>query len=205
MRSRAARRPGYWSAPTARTRPPRSCRSEAGPCCVRRAAVLREAAGLYELDPTLERDPVRRDRALDLIDELGRRVIFAVRQASNGQENPRWPLARRWEEAEAIAGRLPALLGKAREAARADHAAPAGSRDISRLRLAAARHQVRQAGEQLHTALARALELPCAAPEALELATLADQILARTAGLHPPARASATSSSGDDPAAAPLW
>jgi hypothetical protein len=69
------------------------------------------------------------------------------------------------EEAEVDAGRL---LGQARAAA------PAGSRGISRLRLAAGQ-QACQAGEQLHAAL----ELPYPAPEALELAALAGQVLAR--------------------------
>jgi hypothetical protein len=77
------------------------------------------------------------------------------------------------------AGRSP---GDGKKLRRLPDALP-GSRDISRLRLAAAGHQVRQAGEQLHAALARALELPYPVPEALELAVLADQVLARAGGL----------------------
>lgn len=146
------------------------------------AARLREAAAVYEADPTLSGDPAGRERLLDLICELGRQVVCLVRQACR-PDGPRRRAGERWEEAEALAARLPVLLAQARAQARPDHATPAGSQEISQLWLEAAHPQIRRAAEQLQAALERALSLPHPSPRAAELSRLAAEVAAESAVL----------------------
>ncbi|MEU7900348.1 hypothetical protein AB0B45_46885 [Nonomuraea sp. NPDC049152] len=123
------------------------------------AGYLREAAAVYDIDPTLVGDPTGRERDLDLIADLGRQFVALVRQACR-PEHPRWPVVDRWAEADALAGCLPVLVEQARAVARPDHDTTEGSAEISQRRLAAVHGQVWAAGEQLEAAVRRAASLP---------------------------------------------
>lgn len=141
------------------------------------AETYRAAAEIYAGDPTLEGCPAGRERDLDLVDEICRQIRALVRSATSARGAERWPLADRWAEAEAIAGRLPVVVARARTVARPDHATLDGSRAISRLWLTASRSAIRSAGEQLQAALTRARSLPHPAPEIDELSNLAERII----------------------------
>jgi hypothetical protein len=141
------------------------------------AGAYRECAQIYACDPTLVDCPAGRERDLDLVAELCRQIGAMVRNARGGRLADRWPIEDRWAEAEALAEHLPVILARARAVARPDHATPEASRDISRMWLTAASGSIREVGEQLHAAVARALSLAHHAPEAEELAGLAEQII----------------------------
>lgn len=148
------------------------------------ASHLRAAAAVYDTDPTLANCPTGRERDLDLAGELGRQTLRLVQSAAAGARSGRWTFEDRWAEAEALTERLPVILDRARSAARADHASPEGSRAISLLRLAAAEPAIRRLADELHAALASALVLPHPAPEAAQLAELADRITAHLDALE---------------------
>ncbi|MDF5758591.1 hypothetical protein [Spongiactinospora sp. TRM90649] len=161
-----------------------ACTSERGRSILRAVAdAYRAVAEIYALDPTLKGCPARRERDLDLVVELCRQIPVLVRRAVEGRDADRWPIDDRWAEAEAMAGRLPEILDRARAVARPDHATPAGSQAISRTWLVAASDRVAAAGEDLHDALAKARSLPHPAQEIAELSALADQIIQRAAAL----------------------
>ncbi|MFF3443611.1 hypothetical protein [Streptosporangium sp. NPDC002721] len=141
------------------------------------AKTCRAAADVYASDPTLDGCPAGRERDLDLVEELCRQIRSLIRSAVSGRGAARWPVEDRWVEAEALTGRLPVILGRARAVARTDHDTPDGSREISRLWLAAASTQIRAAGEQLQAAIRRAGRLPHPAPEVAELADLAERVI----------------------------
>lgn len=147
------------------------------------AGAYREAADIYATDPTLENCLASRQRQLDLAEEICRQVPNLVRSATSGKDADRWPIEDRWEEAEAMASRLPAVLAEARAQARPDHATPEGSRAISRMWLAASSHRINLAGQALREALAKAHTLPYPDPEIAELAALADEIVKRAEAL----------------------
>ncbi|MFD9948811.1 hypothetical protein ACFWYW_46830 [Nonomuraea sp. NPDC059023] len=140
------------------------------------AGHLREAAGIYETDPTLVDCPTGRERALGVIAELGRQIWPLVRHAATRPDDPRWPTALRWEEAEALTARLPEFLKRAHAVARPDHATEEGSRDISHQRLTAAHEEIAAAADHLRRAVANAAALPYPAPTVTELLNLANQI-----------------------------
>lgn len=137
------------------------------------AAALREGADLYLLDPTLGGDPAGRERSLDLLTELGRQLLGLIRNASNGRDDPRWPIWRRWDEAEALATRFTVVLAWARMQAYLDHASPERCRELSALWLAAEHPYIAEAAETLRSAISRALSLPHPAEAAVELDRLA--------------------------------
>ncbi|MFC4006592.1 hypothetical protein ACFOY2_05125 [Nonomuraea purpurea] len=148
------------------------------------AAAYRLAAEIYTSDPTLERCPAGRERQLDLAAEICRQILPRVRSAIEGRQADRWPVEDRWEEAEALAARLPDILAEARAQARTDHATPDGSREISRMWLAHSSHRIHLAGEGLRDAVAKAKSLPHPDPEIAELEALADEIVARAEKLE---------------------
>ncbi|RCG27206.1 hypothetical protein DQ384_26160 [Sphaerisporangium album] len=150
------------------------------------AAHLRDAAAVYDCDPTLVGCPAGRERDLDLIAELARQIHIVVRGAAATPAGARWPTEDRWALAEALAGRLPAALERAQAVAHPDHATPEGSRAISLLRLAAAQGHLREWAHALRASLDPALALPHPAAEATELAGLIDQITARINALEHP-------------------
>lgn len=136
---------------------------------------LRGGADVYEADPTLVNDPAFRQRPLDLLAELGRQLPPLIRNAVDGRFAERWPVAQRWEEAEALTRRMPEILEEARAAA-ADITVPSDSERVSALRLAAGASHIREATETIRRMLRPALDLPHSHPAARELAALADQI-----------------------------
>ena len=136
---------------------------------------LRGGADIYEADPTLVNDPAFRLRHLDLLAELGRQIPPLIRNAVDGRLPERWPIAQRWEEAEALISRMPVILEEARAAA-ADVSVPADSERVSAIRLASRAGYIEEAAERIRQMLRPALDLPHAHPAAKELATLADQI-----------------------------
>lgn len=148
------------------------------------ADAYRTAADIYESDPTLEGCPAGRERQLDLAAELCRQLTPLVRNATSGRGADRWPIEDRWEEAEALASRLPDVLAEARSQARPDHATPDGSREISRLWLAHSSHLIHMAGVSLRDSLAKAGSLPCPDTEVAELAALANEIIKRAEALE---------------------
>lgn len=148
------------------------------------ADAYRTAVGIYVSDPTLENCTAGRERQLDLAEEFCRQVRSLVRSATSGRGADRWPVEDRWEEAEAIAARLPDVLAEARAQARPDHATPAGSRAISRMWLAAASHRISAAGEALREALTKASSVPYPAPEIAELEALAAEVIKRAEALE---------------------
>ena len=135
------------------------------------ADALREAANIYDLDPTLEDCTTNRERDLDLIVEMCRQLWPMTRQAARGDAL--------WDEAEAMAARLPEILAKARKAARLDHATPEGSAAISRLWLAHECATIREAAGVIRRAIAKQASLPYVVHEVAELAALADELIAR--------------------------
>lgn len=143
------------------------------------AAAYREAANIYATDPTLENCPAGRMRHLDLAEELCRHIPGLVRSATTGRQADRWPIEDRWEEAEALTGRLPAILADARAQARPDHDTQEGSRAISRMWLVASSQKIRKAGETLSEALSKARSVPYPDPEIAELEALAAEIIER--------------------------
>ena len=148
------------------------------------ADAYRTAVEIYVSDPTLENCPAGRERQLDLAEEICRQVRSLVRSAISGHQTERWPIEDRWEEAEAMAARLPDILAEARAQARPDHATPEGSRAISRVWLAAASHRIGAAGEALREALTKASSVPHPAPEIAELDALAAEIIKRAEALE---------------------
>jgi hypothetical protein len=140
------------------------------------ALALREAANIYDLDPTLEDCPANRERDLDLIEEMCRQLWPMCRSAARG-DSP-------WEDAEAMSGRLPDLWVKARTVVRTDHHTPEGSAAISHMWLIRASGYIREAGEHLREAIAKAGSLPYVTPEVAELAALADELIARAERLE---------------------
>ena len=148
------------------------------------ADAYRTAAEIYSSDPTLENCTAGRERELNLAEEICRQVSSLVRSAANGRGADRWPLEARWEEAEAIAARLPQILADARAHARPDYATPEGSQAISRMWLAASSHRISAAGEALREALTKASSVPYPAPEIAELEALAAEVIKRAEALE---------------------
>jgi hypothetical protein len=92
------------------------------------AAAVRDAAALYQVDPTLAGDPAHRDRDIDVLAEIARQLVplvhYAVRDAADPKSQIR--AAQRWAEAEALAARVPQFLAAATAQARPDDVARAG-------------------------------------------------------------------------------
>lgn len=130
------------------------------------AAGLRDAADLYRVDPTLYRCPAGRERALDVVWEIGRQLSPLTRQAITGREGA-------WEEAEVMSARLLLWLEAARTQAYPDHASPQRSRELSARWLAASSHRIDEAASTLRSAVRQALSLPHPAEAAVELGRLA--------------------------------
>lgn len=147
------------------------------------AGALRTVAEIYALDPTMADCPIGRARGLDLVEEIVRQLRPLVGQAVDGRNADRWPIEARWEEAEALAGRLPVHLERARALARPDHDTPEGSQAISRMRLEAASGYIRRVGEQLLSGIQDAADLPYPDPEVAELAAIAKSLAERAARL----------------------
>lgn len=151
------------------------------------AAALRDGADLYRIDPTLDGDPTGRYRDLDVMAELARQLPPLTWQALRPPPShvvppegaAQWQ-AERWDEAEALAARVPELLAAARAKARADHAEPDGSRAISRAWLTVALPKVADAVQDALAALAKPLSLPHRDPDAaalaVQLAAVSDRI-----------------------------
>ena len=143
----------------------------------------RAAADILAADPTMENCPAGRQRHLDLAEEICRQVVSLVRSAGSGRCLDRWPVEDRWQEAEAMADRLPAILAEARAQARPDYATPEGSQAISRMWLASSSCRIHLAGEALREALSKARSMPYPDPEVAELEALAEEIIKRAGAL----------------------
>ncbi|MFC0431058.1 hypothetical protein [Kutzneria buriramensis] len=139
----------------------------------------RSAAGVFTTDPTLADEPydTGRYRAIDLLAELARQTRQMLRSACSDVRLDRWPRQDRWDEAEAIFTRAVHYATVIPQAVpRRDHATEAGSRRISRDRLAAHSRQLTTAADDIRDAVAAALRLPYPDPQALALVELADQL-----------------------------
>lgn len=150
------------------------------------AKSCRTAAAVFDLDPTLAGDPygTGRFRALDLLAELARQTRTMLTMAGTDRLRGRRSAQDCWAEAEALfdramffAERIPAVVR------RRDHASEAGSRAISRERLATHADELTRAAETVRHAVADALRLPHPDPDALALAALADRLIQQAAEL----------------------
>lgn len=143
------------------------------------ASWCRAAMAVFETDPTLADEPYETgqlrsiDLLVDLIGGLSRLLLSAT--GSFGLD--RWPRADRWEEAEAMYEHTESLAAAVLTVVpRPEHHTPAGSRTISRHRLAANHGSLLDAAATIRSAVAAALRLPHPDPHAVALAELADQL-----------------------------
>lgn len=146
----------------------------------------RTAAGVFTTDPTLADEPygTGRFRAVDLLAELARQTRSLLSNACSDVGLDRWPRQARWEEAEALFARAVFFAEVIPTAVpRCDHATEAGSRAISRDRLAAYAGDLSTAADSVRAAIGAALRLPHPDPAALALAELADQLTRHAAEL----------------------
>ncbi|MFC0430042.1 hypothetical protein [Kutzneria buriramensis] len=139
----------------------------------------RAAATVFVVDPTLADEPhgTHRFRTIDLLAELTRQSRGLLRGACSTVALDRWPRQARWDELEALLARTAEIAAVVPQAIpRLDYATEAGSRRISRDRLAAHARQLATAADEIRDAVAAALRLSHPDPQALELAGLADQL-----------------------------
>lgn len=146
----------------------------------------RVAAGVFTTDPTLADEPygTGRFRAVDLLAELARQTRSLLRIACTDGARGRRSRDDCWDEVEALFERavhfaevIPTVVP------RRDHATEAGSRAISRDRLAAYSGHLSTAADSVRAAIGAALRLPHPDPQALALAELADQLARHAAEL----------------------
>ncbi|MGW5703877.1 tyrosine-type recombinase/integrase [Amycolatopsis japonica] len=134
----------------------------------------RDLAAALDTDPTLATEPslTGRLRSVDLVVELTRQLRPLLVQAALDDS-----ALDRWGEAEALAARLHELVDEAiATVPLAEHATEAGSRQISRARLAAQDGLVRDAAAALRAAVDAALQVPYPDPLALSLDAIASQL-----------------------------
>lgn len=139
----------------------------------------RTAARVFDDDPTLADEPydTGRFRAVDLLAELARQTRTLLRNACSDTGLDRWPREARWEEAEALFVRAVVFAKVIPQVVpRRDYATEAGSRAISRARLAAYSGHLSTAADSVRAAVAAALRMPHPDPVALGLAAFADRL-----------------------------
>lgn len=150
------------------------------------AESCRTAAAMFDLDPTLAGDPygTGRFRTIDLLTELTRQTRTMLTVACTDGLRGRRSAQDCWAEAEALyeralffAERIPDTVP------RRDHTSEAGSRAISRERLATHAEELTRAADTVRQAVADALRLPHPDPDALALAALADRLTQQAADL----------------------
>jgi hypothetical protein len=139
---------------------------------------VRELAGLYLVDPTLSGDR-HRTRSVDLAAELARQLVPLVVQCYQDPALTRRATEETWALVGDLMERLRTTMTAARAAVRPDWDQPEVCREISRARTVQSCGQVEEAATSAAAALRSALALPHPAPEAVELAALAAQLLER--------------------------
>lgn len=143
------------------------------------AGHCRAAATVFDIDPTLADEPydTGRFRWIDVLVEMTRQAKPLLTQACGDRHLDRWPRAERWAEIEALTSRA-AQIAEAipRVVPRRDHDTEAGSRAISRDRLAVHARDLALAAESVRDATQAARRLPHPDPMVLALAALAEQL-----------------------------
>lgn len=150
------------------------------------AESCRTAAAVFDIDPTLAGDPYGpgRFRTIDLLTELARQTRTMLTVACTDGLRGRRSAQDCWAEAEALYERAMFFADRIPDAVpRRDHASEAGSRAISRERLATHADELTRAADTVRQAVADALRLPHPDPEALALAELADRLTQQAADL----------------------
>lgn len=146
----------------------------------------RTAAAAFDADPTLLDEPDRtgRFRAADILAGLAHQMCGLLRSACSDTGLDRWPRQTRWEEVEALFARAAHLAEVIPQVIpRRDHATEAGSRAISRDRLAAYADCLVDVVDIIDASIGPALRLPHPDPAAFALADLAEDLARHAANL----------------------
>jgi hypothetical protein len=150
------------------------------------AQTCRDAAGVFEADPTLADEPYETGRlcAVAVLAVVAGQLRGALRRALVDTDAA-GGLTReqRRAEAEAAYEGVCSVAKHVREDVPRDHMSAAAVREISRARLVAQSDGVAAAADRLAQAVAGALGLPHPDPRAVELAALADDLTQCAAAL----------------------